>query len=125
MGAAELKGFSITNTYEWFMTHWPWLLTLLVVINTFNWIVAGVFFNVILSLYQSSRKLIYYSLIALACSMMIYSGWEEQRLVLNLLVFGLTLPIGFFVTHVASKFIFVYGYFVSELIVDEAYRIIF
>jgi len=37
MGAAELKGFSITNTYEWFMMHWPWLLTLLVVINTFNW----------------------------------------------------------------------------------------
>lgn len=125
MGTAELKGFSITNTYEWFMMHWPWLLTLLVIINTFNWIVAGVFFNVILSLYQSSRKLIYYSLIALACGMMMYSGWEEQRLVLNLLVFGITLPIGFFVTHVASKFIFIYGYFVSELIVDEAYRIIF
>ena len=125
MGAAELKGFSITNTYEWFMMHWPWLLTLLVVINTFNWIIAGVFFNVILSLYQSSRKLIYYSLIALACSMMIYSGWEEQRLLLNLAVFGFTLPIGFYIVHNASKFIFVYGYFVSELIVDEAYRIIF
>jgi len=124
MGIAELKGFSITNTYDWFLDNWSWIIVLLLTINTINWIVAGVFFNIILSIYNNYRKWIYCILTSVALIMMIYAGIEESRLILNIVVFFLVLPFGFIVKHVASKFILVYGYFVSELIVDEVYRMI-
>ncbi len=124
MGAAELKGFSITNTYEWFLDNWSWIILLLLTINTINWIVAGVFFNIILQVYNNYRKYVYLILTGVAISMMIYAGIDESRLLLNLLVFFIVLPFGFIVKHTASKFILVYGYFVSELIVDEVYRMI-
>lgn len=124
MGIAELKGFSITNTYDWFLDNWSWIIVLLLTINTINWIVAGIFFNIILSIYNNYRKFVYIILTTVALSMMIYAGIEESRLILNLLVFAVVLPIGFIIKHIASKFILVYGYFVSELIVDEVYRMI-
>ena len=124
MGAAELKGFSITNTYDWFLDNWSWIIVLLLTINTINWIVAGVFFNIILSIYNNYRTWVYCILTVVAMTMMVYAGLEESRLILNIVVFIVVLPFGFIVKHTASKFILVYGYFVSELIVDEVYRMI-
>ena len=75
-------------------------------------------------MYNNYRKYVYLILTGVAISMMIYAGIDESRLLLNLLVFFIVLPFGFIVKHTASKFILVYGYFVSELIVDEVYRMI-
>jgi TctA family transporter len=125
MGVAEVKGFSYSYSYEWFINNWLYIVTILLIINTFNWLIAGVFFDLVLKVYDSCKHWIYHFLIAFSLFIMLYLAYNESRILLSLIVFGLSLVIGMIISHTSSKYTFVYGYFVSELIVDEVYRMIF
>lgn len=125
MGVAEVKGFSYSYSYEWFINNWLYIVTILLIVNTFNWLIAGVFFDLVLKVYDSCKHWIYHFLIAFSLFIMLYLAYNESRILLSLIVFGLSLIIGMIISHTSSKYTFVYGYFVSELIVDEVYRMIF
>lgn len=125
MGVAEVKGFSYSYSYEWLIDNWPNLLLILFVVNTLNWLLAGVFFDLVLKVYENCKDWMYHFLIALSMCIMLYLGYNESRMLMSLIVFVLALPIGFAVKQTSAKYVFVYAYFISELIVDEAYRILF
>ena len=75
--------------------------------------------------YENCKDWMYHFLIALSMCIMLYLGYNESRMLMSLMVFGLALPVGLVVKQTSSKYVFVYAYFISELIVDEAYRILF
>lgn len=125
MGVAEIKGFSYSYSYEWFIENWPKMVAILATINIVNWLLAGVFFDVVLGVYKNCKNWIYHFLIAISVCIMIYMGYTESRILMSIIVFAIALIIGMYIKHTGAKFVFVYAYFVSELIVDEAYRILF
>lgn len=125
MAVAEIKGFSYSYGYEWFLDNWQRIVVILLIVNTANWLLAGVFFDVVLKIYANCRHWIYHFLIAFSMIVMLYLAYNESRVLMSLTIFICTLPIGLLIKNDSSKFVFVYAYFVSELIVDEVYRMLF
>jgi putative tricarboxylic transport membrane protein len=123
LGIAESKGFSYTNSIEMFgQFFWP-IVFVLIVINLINWLLSGVFYNAIISIYSVLSKYVYLIVAAISIAMMLWLGYHEHRFWFYIVSFFISLIVGMLTTKYDNeKFVFVYAYFVSTIMSDEIYR---
>jgi TctA family transporter len=123
LGIAESKGFSYTNSIEMFgQFFWP-IVFVLIVINLINWLLSGVFYNAIISIYSVLSKYVYLIVAVISIVMMLWLGYHEHRFWFYIVSFFISLIVGMLTTKYDNeKFVFVYTYFVSTIMSDEIYR---
>lgn len=120
LSVAQMKGFSSNSIM--FMTYFWYIILGLVVINFVNWLLSGVLIGYILRFNAYLSKSIY--IIALSASGVIlcYSAYMDHQIELNAVVFVLALFAAKMVKSLDSRFIFIFAFFLSDLILDEVYR---
>lgn len=123
LGLAESKGFSYTNSLELFNQNFWYIVGILFVVNLINWVLTGIFYNVIISIYKRLSKYIYPVTAIVCTALMLWSGYHEHRFWFSAISFLTAVVVGIAtVKYNDEKFVFVYTYFVSTIMSDEIYR---
>jgi putative tricarboxylic transport membrane protein len=125
MGVLETKGFDFSTSLDFFKAHSWLLIGVILIVNIVNWVLTGVFFNVIISMYVKMKRVIYLLVSVLCLSVMIYNAVNDSQLVLSIITFVASLILGISYKHDQVKFVLIYTFFVSSLVMDEVYRIFF
>jgi len=122
LGIAESKGFGYTVSLEFVAENMPLIAFMLLIGNVVAWISAGVFYSFAISLYNWAKKWIYHAIILVVVASVCYAGFNDHNVVLPLITFIVASTIGMLIPYEDSKFVLVFGFFLSDSIVDNAYR---
>lgn len=123
LGIAETKGYNISMALNFLKNNF-WTITLaLVTINFLNWIISGIYYNLIIKVYNILKKYAYLAVGMISIISMIYFALDEHRLALSLVTFLISFGIGLIIKDERPKFILLICYFISGIYVDEFYRI--
>lgn len=123
LGILEIKGFNYSVSVEYFKDNIVLLSTIILVVNIINWIVSGIFYNIILRIYQSIEKFIYQFVAILSIVIMMSMAHVDSQVLVSILTFFISLVIGMIIKNDDSKFVLVYSFFVSTIVTDEFYRL--
>lgn len=122
LGIAESKGFGYTVSLEFVAENMPLIAFMLLIGNVVAWISAGVFYSFAISLYNWAKKWIYHAIIFVVVASVCYAGYTDHNVVLPLITFIVASTVGMLIPYEDSKFVLVFGFFLSDSIVDNAYR---
>ena len=122
LGIAETKGFGYTISLEFVKEHVPLISLMLFIGNLVAWISAGVFYSFAIALYKRAMRWIYHVIIGVVVLMVFYVGYTEYQLWLALITFAIASLIGILIPYEDSKFVLVFGFFLSDSIIDNLYR---
>jgi putative tricarboxylic transport membrane protein len=122
LGVAQSKGFGNTINVDFFLDNLTWIVLTILIVNSINWILSGVFYNIILSVYNNFKKVLYPLIIFISISIMFFQALEQERIYIFSITFLISLMIGLVSKSTESKFAFIYAFFVSTLFLDEFYR---
>lgn len=123
LGIAETKGFDYNISVDFFHDYFYVLILSILTVNIVNWVLSGLFFNVIIKLYAKMQKFIY-PLVATICLLLMgYMAIEESQFILSLFTFAFSLALGLIIKSEEPKFVLIYTFFVSTIILDEFYRL--
>lgn len=123
LGVAESKGFNFNTSMMFFQNNMYLLMVTLATVSVVNWLLAGLFFNVILQIYRRIYRQVYWVLIMVCCVAMVVFASQVLILELSLLVFFLSLIPGMLIRDVQAKFGLIVAYIVSPMYIDELYRL--
>ena len=122
LGIAETKGFGYTVSLEFVAEHVPLIALMLFIGNLVAWVSAGVFYSFAISLYNWAKRWIYHAIIGVVIASVCYAGYNEHQVVLPLITFVIASIIGMLIPYEDSKFVLVFGFFLSDSIIDNLYR---
>lgn len=122
LGIAETKGFGYTVSLEFVAEHMPMIAFMLLMGNLVAWVSAGVFYSFAISLYNWAKQWIYHAIILVVFAAVCYAGYSDHNIVLPLITFIVASIVGMLIPYEDSKFVLVFGFFLSDSIVDNAYR---
>jgi len=123
LGILETKGFDYTVSVEFFTSYFWLLILVIVAINMINWVLAGLLFNAIILMYTRMHKFIYPLVAVLCVSLMSYIAVIDSQLMLSIFTFLVALVLGLITKSEGPKFVLIYTFFVSTIMLDEFYRI--
>jgi putative tricarboxylic transport membrane protein len=123
LGIAETKGFSYATSLALFDQNFWYIVAVIFVANLINWGLAGIFYNVIISVYGYLSKYVYLIVAIICIGMLLWQGYQEYRFWFSVISFLVAVTIGLLtMRYNDEKFVFVYTYFVSTIMSDEIYR---
>jgi len=124
MAMAERNGFGMSNSFDVLSKISTMLLVILLLINFVNWIVAGVFYRGMVSIYLRLYKVIYPIMIALSVIVCVYDGVINNQLLLYVLTALISLLIGFWISEFSVRVALVFGMLLSASVSSELFRFI-
>jgi putative tricarboxylic transport membrane protein len=124
MGLAERKGFGLANSFNFIDSMALPLLVILLVVNVVNWIIAGIFYQSMVTVYARCSKIIYPALIVLSLATCAYEGTINHQFDLYLLLTAIAILLGFFVREFSVRVALVFGMLLSSSISSEVFRFI-
>lgn len=122
LSVAQSKGFGNTINVDYLNDNLVWIALTILIVNFTNWILSGVFYNVILSVYHNFKNILYPLIIFILISILFFQALEQERIYLFSITFLISLCVGLIIKNTESKFAFIYAFFVSTLFLDEFYR---
>jgi len=124
LSIAEGMGFGITTSLTFVQENLPKLILMLFVINLVNWLLAGYFYKIFIRLYHQIKDWIYPALLITVMALMITVAWLDHQLLLSIMVFGLSVIAGLLLRDQPSKMVMIFGFFLSDSVLDEIYRFV-
>lgn len=123
LGILEIKGFNYSVSVEYFKQNIWLFVILIVIINTVNWLISGLYYNSVIIIYQFLEKFIYLLVAVFCIAIMTYLAYVDSQLVLSIITFFISLVVGLLSKNDDSKFVLIYTFFVSTIVSDEFYRL--
>ena len=124
MGLAERKGFGLANGFNFITSMALPMILILIVVNIVNWIIAGIFYQSMISVYACWSKVIYPALIVLSLAVCVYEGLVNHQIALHLLLTLLAMTAGFLVREFSVRVALVFGMLLSASFSSEIFRFI-
>ena len=87
-----------------------------------NWIIAGVFYRSMVSIYVRLNNVIYPVTMALSLAVCVYEGMTNHQTVLYLLLTMLAMALGFLVREFSVRVALVFGMLLSASFSSEIFR---
>jgi len=122
LSVAQSKGFGNTVNVEFLLNNLSWIVSTILIVNFINWILSGIFYNVVLDLYRNFKNILYPLIIFISISMLLFQALDQERILIFVITFIVSLTIGMIIKSTESKFAFIYAFFISTLFLDEFYR---
>jgi len=124
MGLAERNGFGLANSFNLIESLAPTLILILVLINVVNWLIAGIFYQSMVSIYKQLNNVIYPILIVVSLAVCGYEGIISNQFGLYLLLTALSMLASFYVREFSVRLALVFGMFLSASVSSEIFRFI-
>jgi len=122
MGLAERSGFGIANGFNLMASMALPIVLILLIVNLVNWVIAGIFYRGMISVYVRWNKTIYPVLILLSLAVCVYDGIIQNQLELYLLVTAISIMAGVVVKEFSVRIALVFGMLLSVSISSEIFR---
>lgn len=122
LSLAETKGFGYTVSLSFLEENLYYFVMVLLIANLINWIIAGYFYKYVSDFYWKIKTWIYPVVLIFCFMMLLYVAYNDNNLLVNLVVFFIALPLGLSIKNVESKFVMMFGFFMSSFVIDEFYR---
>jgi hypothetical protein len=123
LGIAETKGYSVSVAVAFLKSNLYLILMSLIGINLLNWVISGIYYNGVIRFYNIIKDYSYIGVAVISIVAMLFFAVSEYRLLLSLLTFAVSLIIGLIINDERPKFVLLICYFISEIYIDEFYRI--
>jgi len=120
LAVAQTKGFIPSNVI--FITHFWLIIGGLITINTINWILSGMLVQYVLRLHNYAKDQIYKLAGIICLAIMNFIAYADNQLILSVSVFVIALIAATIVKLEDNKFIFIFAFFISDILTDELYR---
>ena len=124
MGLAERNGFGLANSFNLIESLAPTLILILVLINVVNWLIAGIFYQSMVSIYKQLNNVIYPILIVVSLAVCGYEGIISNQFGLYLLLTAISMLASFYVREFSVRLALVFGMFLSASVSSEIFRFI-
>lgn len=123
LGIAETKGYNISMALHYFNKNFDLIVLSLFAVNFLNWIISGIYYNIIIKVYNLLKDYAYQAIGFISIASMIFFAINEYRLELSIITFLISLLIGLIIKDERPKFLLLICYFISGIYLDEFYRI--
>jgi putative tricarboxylic transport membrane protein len=124
MALAERSGFGINNSFNLIASLAGPLIVILLLVNVVNWLVAGMFYQSMISLYIRLNKIIYPILIAVSVAVCVSEGMANHQLGLYLLLTAMSVCVGVFVKEFSVRVALIFGMLLSTSVSSEIFRFV-
>lgn len=124
LGLAERQGFGATTSFDTLAAMGTFLISILLAVNLLNWILAGVFYQLIARLYFVLSGFIYHIIIFFCAVMVIYTGHVNNQIELYLIISAIGFVGGMFLRSFDVRLAFVFAFFLSDSLFQEIYRFV-
>lgn len=124
MALAERNGFGISNSFTLMSSMSSTLIVILLAINVVNWVIAGIFYQSMVSMYAKLNTIIYPLLIIISVAVCGYVGIINNQLGQYALLTTMSIFASFFVREFSVRLALVFGMFLSTSLSSEIFRFI-
>jgi putative tricarboxylic transport membrane protein len=124
MALAERNGFGIANSFDLLSSISTLLIVILLMVNAVNWILAGIFYQGMVSIYVHLHKIIYPLVIALSLAICLYEGLTNHQIELYLILTSIAVAAGFLVREFSVRVALVFGMLLSASFSSELFRFV-
>jgi len=122
MALAERNGFGLSTSFDFIASMSSTLILILILSNIVNWIIAGIFYQSMVSIYIHLNKIIYPILIALSIAVCVSEGIANHQLGLYLFLTGISMLTGFFIKEFSVRVALIFGMLLSTSVSSEIFR---
>ena len=122
LSIAESLGFGTSVGLSFVDENLSQILILMLLANVANWLLAGYFYQILSDIYCKMQKYVYHVLLVSCAGVLLWVAWLDHNLMVSIMVFLVILPLGMMIRNVESKFVLLFGFFMSDFIIDEFYR---
>lgn len=122
MSLAERSGFGMATSFNIMASMAGPLILILLMVNLVNWVIAGVFYQSMISIYIRLNKIIYPILIALSVAVCVSEGITNHQLGLYLLLTAMSVCVGVFVKEFSVRVSLIFGMLLSTSVSSEIFR---
>ena len=124
MALAERSGFGLANSFNLVTSMAGPLILILLLVNIVNWLVAGIFYQSMISIYVRLSKMIYPILIAVSLAVCVLEGITNHQLGLYLWLTAISTLVGFFVKEFSVRVALIFGMLLSTSVSSEIFRFV-
>ena len=124
LSIAESKGFSSSISLQFIKDHLLGLIGVIILINLINWFLARYWYQLIVGLYWHFRDAIYPMVMIFCITLMCWIAWQDREIIESIIVFSVSYIVGRRIQDDQIKSIGIFGFFLSDSVLDEFYRFI-
>jgi TctA family transporter len=119
---AERAGFGYGTSYAFLLEYGYTFVTILLIVNLVNWIMAGVFYNHVSKIFSYMKSYVYKGLFVFIILVTILSASKNNQILITMGFLCLFTFVGVLIKDIPVKTTMLFSFFLSDTIVNEYYR---